>query len=192
MNDVLAAALEVFAERGYAGLSIEAVAERANVNKTTVYRRWPKKSDLVAAALFRLKDDEPPAPDLGSLRLDLFELLRHRMQQMSSPRSLAIRLAVLVSRAEPELDAIIERLRRERPAIPAPIFERAVARGELPRNVDTRLLAETLIGTLHHRTFWKRESATPAFLKELIDLVVTGASGRRVRGKRGEIRPVQT
>ena len=51
VKDVLAAALTAFAESGYAGLSVEDVAARAGVNKTTVYRRWPRKLDLVSDAI---------------------------------------------------------------------------------------------------------------------------------------------
>ncbi len=50
VRDVLRAAFELFAERGYGGLSIEEVSARAGVNKTTVYRRWPTKIDLLRAA----------------------------------------------------------------------------------------------------------------------------------------------
>ena len=178
VKDVLAAALAAFAESGYAGLSVEDVAARAGVNKTTVYRRWPRKLDLVSAALFSLRERDAEAPDTGSLRDDLFEVLRARVALMSTPENLAIRLAVLLSRGEPELESIIERLRRERPLIPAIVFGRAVQRRELAPRANTRLLAETLIGTVHHRAFWKRESASDQFLRELIDLVVCGTTLR--------------
>ena len=52
VRDVLASALEVFAERGYAAFSVEEAAKRAGVNKTTVYRRWPSKADLLAAGRY--------------------------------------------------------------------------------------------------------------------------------------------
>src|SRR5260221_10727285 len=76
VNEVLAATLEVFAEHGYAGMSVEAVAARAGVNKTTIYRRWPAKVDLLGAALVSLRDEDPEPPDTGSLRSDLLEVLR--------------------------------------------------------------------------------------------------------------------
>src|SRR3954464_11362465 len=75
--EVLSATLEVFAEQGYAGFSVEAVALRAGVNKTTIYRRWPAKSDLLGAALFALRDEDPEPPDTGALREDLVQVLRH-------------------------------------------------------------------------------------------------------------------
>src|SRR6476620_11743683 len=84
--EVLSATLEVFAKQGYAGFSVEAVALRAGVNKTTIYRRWPAKADLVGAALFALRDEDPEPPDSGSLREDLVQVLRHRAAQMETPR----------------------------------------------------------------------------------------------------------
>ena len=68
VKEVLAAALTTFAEQGYARLSIESVALRAGVNKTTVYRRWPTKAELLGAAFLTLRDDEPEPPDSDAPR----------------------------------------------------------------------------------------------------------------------------
>ena len=59
---IVAATLEIFAEDGYHGLSMEAVAARAGVSKATIYRRWPGKRDLVFDALASLNDDFPRVP----------------------------------------------------------------------------------------------------------------------------------
>src|SRR5258708_31088310 len=68
---VLRATIEELARIGYGALSIEEVANRAGVNKTTVYRRWPTKADLVRAALRSMGDDKVCQPATGSLRGDL-------------------------------------------------------------------------------------------------------------------------
>src|SRR3954470_7765928 len=64
---VLSATLEVLVETGYDGLSVDAVAARAGVHKTTVYRRWPTKAELVAAAAADRSEQPVPVPDTGSL-----------------------------------------------------------------------------------------------------------------------------
>jgi len=171
---VLSAALGVFAEQGYAGFSMDEVAVRAGVNKTTVYRRWPSKAELVSAALFSLRDQDPEPPDTGSLRTDLVELLHARAGQMELPHRRAILQALVLSNTDPELHSVLQRLRRERPAIPQAIFERAAARGELPPETDGVLIAETLLGVLHTRS-WKRERVSRHFLIRLVNLVVAGA-----------------
>jgi AcrR family transcriptional regulator len=173
--DVLDACLQVFAESGYAGLSIEEVARRAGVNKTTVYRRWPTRAELVGAALFSLRDHDPPLPDTGSLRSDLVSLLVGRVEQMITPHRRAIMQAVMVGYAEPELRTIVKRLRQERPLIPRAVFERALARGELPPGTDVGMLAELLLGPLHTRIYWKREAVTADYIETLVAWVVAGA-----------------
>lgn len=178
---VLSATLEVFAEQGYAGLSVEAVALRAGVNKTTVYRRWPAKSDLLGAALFALRDEDPAPPDTGALREDLVQVLRHWAAQMETPRRRAITQSLLLSNTDPDMQALVRRMRQERPAIPPVIFERALKRRELPKGSNTELIATALLGPLHSRTYWKREHVDDAFIRALVNLVVTGAAAGGAR-----------
>ena len=180
--EVLSATLAVFAEQGYAGLSVEAVALRAGVNKTTVYRRWPDKVDLVGAALFALRDEDPEPPDSGSLREDLVQILRHWATEMQTPRRRAIMQSLMLANTDPELQALVRRIREERPAIPAMVFERAVKRRELPRGSDTQLIAAALLGPLHTRAHWKREPVDEKFIRALVNLVVTGALAGGARG----------
>jgi AcrR family transcriptional regulator len=177
VTEVLSATLEEFAAQGYAGFSVEAVALRAGVNKTTIYRRWPAKADLVGAALASLRDDDPEPPDSGSLREDLLQVLKHWAEQMVTPRRRAIMQSLLVANTDPEMQAIVRRMRAERPAIPQIVFERAFKRRELPRGSDPQLIAAALLGPLHSRAAWKREPVDDAFVRALVDLVVTGALG---------------
>jgi AcrR family transcriptional regulator len=174
VESVLAAALEVFAERGYGGLSIEEVASRAGVNKTTVYRRWPTKVALVDAALRDLKAHDEPPPDTGDLREDLFITLRAKADQMMNPRGRSVRRAVLAGESEPELRAVVLQLRKEYPVVPRIVLERAVSRGELPEGTDYELVTTTLVGSLFSNTLW-RERVEDDLLRRLIDLVVSGA-----------------
>lgn len=176
VKEVLSSALAAFAEQGYARLSIESVALRAGVNKTTVYRRWPNKAELLGAAFLTLRDDDPQPPDTGSLREDLLEILRHRATQMALPHRRAIMQALLLGNSDPELQGIVRRLRDERPAIPPGVITRAMRRGELPRGSDAQLIAAALLGPLHSRVFVKREPVDESFLRSLIQLIVTGAA----------------
>jgi AcrR family transcriptional regulator len=175
VKGVLAAALSAFAEHGYAGLSIEGVAARAGVNKTTVYRRWPTKAELLGAAFLTLRDDDPEPPDTGSLSADLLEILRLRAAQVVSPERRAI-MQSLVLGSDPDLHGIVKRMREERPAIPPSVITRAIRRGELPKGSDPELIAAALLGPLHSRVYLKREPIDDAFLRALIRLVVAGAA----------------
>ena len=73
VRDVLRATIDELARSGYAALRVDDVAARAGVNKTTVYRRWPTKTDLVAAAIRASAGQHEPVPDTGSARRDLVE-----------------------------------------------------------------------------------------------------------------------
>src|SRR5512138_1266815 len=79
VNDVLEATLDVLARDGIVSLSFESVAELAGVSRTTVYRRWPTREDLVRAALVRLAELQPVARDTGTVRGDLIEFVRLRL-----------------------------------------------------------------------------------------------------------------
>src|ERR1700730_9816964 len=72
---ILEATLALFAEEGLQGLSIEGVAERAGVGKTTIYRRWSSKEDLIKDALDLFRADYP-VPDTGNIRNDLLSIAR--------------------------------------------------------------------------------------------------------------------
>jgi AcrR family transcriptional regulator len=182
VSEVLEATLQTFAEQGYAGLTIEAVAARAGVNKTTVYRRWPSKAELLAAALLSLRDDEPDPPDTGSLREDLLLLMRQVAARMATPTWRAIMQALLLGNADPELQAIMQRMRDTRPAIPPAVIERAIKRRELPKGCDPDLIVAALLGPLHVRTFWKRQAVDARFIRGLVNLVVTGAAAGGAQG----------
>ena len=181
MAEVLSATLETFAEQGYQGLSFEAVAARAGVNKTTIYRRWPTKAELVGAALVSLRGEDPEPPDTGSLREDLQRILKRLAERVVTPRHRAIMHAFLLGNPDPEMQAIIQRMREERPVIPRVVFERAVKRGELPKGSDTELIGSALLGPIHHRVYWKRETLSRDFIAKLVKLVVAGATAGGAR-----------
>jgi AcrR family transcriptional regulator len=181
VSEVLSATLQVFAEQGYAGLTVEAVAVRAGVNKTTIYRRWPSKAELLGAALVSLRNEDPEPPDTGSLREDLRLLLQQSNARMATPTWRAIMQSLLLGNADPELQTILQRMRDTRPAIPPAVIERAIKRRELPKGSDPELIVSALLGPLHVRTFWKRQIVDDRFIRGLVNLVVSGAAAGGAR-----------
>jgi AcrR family transcriptional regulator len=172
---VLRATIEELARAGYGALAIEEVASRAGVNKTTVYRRWPTKAELVRAALRSMQEERTCEPDTGSLRGDLKALANTIIEFAESSEGQSILRMLLAEGTEPELSEIAVSLRRERACNPKVLIERAVARGELPRGVDGLLLMETLFGAIIQRLFISHEPLVPAFVEQLIDLLLRGA-----------------
>lgn len=81
---IATATLELLAERGYHGLSITAVAERAGTTTPAVYRRWPSKAELVLGVVFRTDGDEVVA-DTGDLDQDVRTMIRWTLEKLGSP-----------------------------------------------------------------------------------------------------------
>src|SRR5262245_8638859 len=111
---ILSAALEVMAEVGYGGLTIEAVAARAGVGKSTVYRHWTGNLDLVEDAIRNLKA-AVPYPTTGSVRDRLTELLRHIATAMTdSTWSHCLPAIIEAAERDPEVMTVHRRLAVER------------------------------------------------------------------------------
>lgn len=174
MEGVLAATLEEFAEHGWDGLHIDQVAQRANVNKTTIYRRWPTKLELLRAALLCRAELAPEPPDTGALRTDLVALLSHRMEQIQTPMGMGVARAILLGGSSPSLMSIRESVRERKPVVPDVVIDRAIARGEIPPGVDRALFRELLIGPLQTRLFLRNERVDTAFIERVVDVVCSG------------------
>lgn len=173
---VLAATLDELAACGYAALRVESVAERAGVNKTTIYRRWGSKSRLVAAAVITAQGEMVPVPDTGSLRTDVFTLLSEVRNALRTPWVSALASEIGPRRtSEDDVHLVLDQLWPERFRLSRQVFERAIARGELPAEADPDLLLEALSGPLYFRWLMLGKPLTDAFLGSIADLVLDGA-----------------
>ncbi|MDC0744598.1 TetR/AcrR family transcriptional regulator [Polyangium mundeleinium] len=175
VRGVLAATLEELAEVGYEALRIEDVATRAGVNKTTVYRRWPTKQDLVRAAFRSITVDRAVTPDTGSLRGDLIVIARHIATQASSPELLGLRRLLFAEDRDADLVAIAQSIHESMEALPRPVIEAAEARGELAPGIDATLIFRSLAATIHHRLGLERRPIDEGFLAGLVELLLVGA-----------------
>jgi AcrR family transcriptional regulator len=135
------AALALLAEVGYDRLTMDAVAARARAGKTTIYRRWPGKAELVVDALNSLKG-APEIPDTGSLRRDLCALAES-ITSAESRFGAQVTIGMVNALArDGELRRVFgEKFIAPRMAGFRTVFERAVARGEMPGRHDLDLLA---------------------------------------------------
>jgi AcrR family transcriptional regulator len=150
--NVLAATLAELADVGYAELAMEAVADRAGVHKTTVYRRWRDRETLVIDALTEHVAAERPIPDTGGIETDLLDLISSLVRLVNNPAERA-GMTVLFSDAArvPDIAQIKRRFYADRFGRAAPVIARAVERGELPADIDPDELLKTLIAPLHLR-----------------------------------------
>lgn len=173
---VLDAAIQELSQAGYRALRVEDVAARAGVNKTTVYRRWPTKADLVRDALVATKASFAlEMPQTGALRADLIAVARIFVAHASDPLGRSLVRMFAAESSDPEVIALARSLRDRNESPPRRLIEAAVARGELAVGVDHTVMLHALIGALHHRLFFMQEPPDEAFLTRLVDLLLLGA-----------------
>jgi AcrR family transcriptional regulator len=139
---ILEATLALFAEVGLAGLSIEAIAERAGVGKTTIYRRWSSKEDLIKDALDLLRAGTL-LPDTGTIRNDLL-FIAQGAQELFNRNPLVGKLITRLI-AEVKTKPEIYRVFYEKVFVPRiqefrQIVERAQKRGELREDLDATFI----------------------------------------------------
>ena len=164
---------------GFERLSIPEIAALVGVNKTSIYRRWPTKAELVAAALGDSMDHIHDIPDAGSIQGDLKALAQAVVTFATSARGMGVLRMVFVDRDNPEVRAMAASMWQEAGGdLPRIVIERAMKRGELPADADMQLLLFTLAGAVLHRVFVERAEADEAFVERLVNLVLYGAVRR--------------
>lgn len=144
---VLVAAIEEYSERGWAGLTMDGVAKRAGVGKSTIYLRWTNKEDLLAAAVQRLAVEVEPV-DTGSVRGD-FEVLVRRLHQVQQTAVGWGMFRILIDAAgSGEAIGELREVNESHRAQAYAILERGVERGELRPGVPRQTAINALYGTL--------------------------------------------
>ena len=171
----IAATLDELAERGYAALSLERIARRAEVNPTSLYRRWGSRERLVLEAMLEQVAEHVSVPDTGSLRDDLLELARTAATNATRPEVAAMARAVAAQAPhDAELAAANQAFWAERLALDGAIIEHAIARGELQPATDPIHVIEAVIGPIHLRLLLTGQAIDDTFLERTVDTVVNG------------------
>ncbi|MCQ4194314.1 TetR/AcrR family transcriptional regulator C-terminal ligand-binding domain-containing protein [Streptomyces parvulus] len=149
---VLRAAGDALAEHGLAGLDLADVARRAEVGRTTVYRRWGTPASLVADLLAAMAEQSLPRTESGSLLGDLRANARLVRRTLADPRQGALFKAVLAAATcDPQTAAALHRFYEVRVAEWEPCVRQAVERGELPAATDTREVIRAVSAPLYYR-----------------------------------------
>jgi AcrR family transcriptional regulator len=149
---ILDAALRMLGTRGVAGTTIEGVAADAGVGKTTIYRRWPTKTDLILAAISDLVPPGDP-PDTGSMAGDMAALAETQRRRLAGSGLSGIVPRVLAeSMNDPQLhQGFLDRVIEPNRQLLRTIFERGRERGELRPDVDVEALVDILHGTVIYK-----------------------------------------
>jgi AcrR family transcriptional regulator len=177
VTDVLIATAEELSRVGYAALRVEDVALRSGVNKTTIYRRWPTKPELVGAAL-RAVWEPPDVPDTGSVRGDFIASLSRTAAFAMSPIGKGLTHVIQLERAHPEVEPITRSLREDYRKLREQLVDRAIERGELAPGTDSRFVTDLISAPIFSRLFTDGESVDATFIETVVDVVLTGMRER--------------
>jgi len=157
----MAAAIEELSARDYADISVESIAARAGVHKTTVYRRWGSKVEIIKQALVGAASQHIQVPDTGSVDSDL--LLLARAVQVVLSQGAAISTALIVGGlASAELAGLMRQYWAVRMEAISVVVHRAVDRGELPAGTNPATLMRTMAAPLFYQLLVAREPVTEA------------------------------
>jgi AcrR family transcriptional regulator len=171
---ILAAARAELAQRGYARMSVDAVAARAGVSKPTIYLRHPTKAELATAAIASMRVQPRPAPT-DDLRADLLAHLELLRQGLVRPNGMTMLGTVLAEEHEtPELLALFrERLVTPRRQELRAVLEAARDRGDLRPDANLEVAVNALVGAFFAR-YLAGEPLGGRFSSTLVDTVLFG------------------
>jgi AcrR family transcriptional regulator len=166
---VLEAAIQVLGERGFAGASIDAIAQRCGVARSTMYRHWPQRMDLLLEAVTaQVGPIETLA--VGDLREDLVEIGAHLAELLTSePIGSVMASMILESRRDAGLDDLRRRFVGQRRQAVAQVVSDAVARGELPPGTEPSGMGNDLAAQIFFKALVLHEPIDRAWVEGHVD-----------------------
>lgn len=183
---VLEAAITELTQAGYAALTVEAVAQRAGVHKTTIYRNWKDADGLVAAALASHFATDILIPDTGAVESDLRALARSLVATMTTQAGRALLTIVLSDAVRlPQFADVKNALFNDRFRRAEPVVIRAVERGELPADTDPAELLKSLAAPIYFRLVFTGEPVDDGTADRAVDVVLAAAHARALAARAG-------
>lgn len=183
-DKILAAVIAVIENVGTLAIRVDEVAEVAGVNKTTIYRRFPSRDDLVLAAVLAQAEQVVPIPDTGSLETDLFEIAKLVRATVTSPLGRALLSA---SAETSELAGQRTAYWETRFDAASKVIERAVGCGACPPQSDAPLIIELMVAPIHFRATQIGKPISDDYLQLQVDRALSqltrgsGAVGPKTR-----------
>lgn len=173
---ILAAAVELLVERGFAGATVEAISSRSGVAKTTIYRHWPDSQQLLLAAA---QSAVPRATtvDSGDLRDDVKRFVRELVQVLATAplSSIVPSLIDQAERSEDAAQALAEFTASRREPLQEAL-RHAADRGDPEVAIDPETMASLILGPLFYRRLLSRHAVTVEFAESVVDYVFAGVT----------------
>ncbi|WP_170325072.1 TetR/AcrR family transcriptional regulator [Ruegeria arenilitoris] len=168
------ALFEEWAETGYSALRMERIAARAGVGKAALYRRSKSKFELVTEAVKSAATNITPIPDTGSFEEDVAKLMRRMAATLRHPlvRRILPDLHAEHARSD-ELAELLESVTRDRRAQAMVMLDRAIARGELPKDTDRQMILDMFIAPLYWHVIVQHRPVRSADIQRFTNLVLS-------------------
>lgn len=169
---ILTAGADLLDETGYAAFRVEQLARRVECGKAAIYRRYPDKATLITAILLE-EVEAGDTPDTGAVRDDLLQHAQQNQRNQQNRRA-AHSSHGLLALFDPDVFPLMwEAFFRARRAQGLTIIDRAIARGELPDDVDPDIILDTIAGLTLYRQSIKRFTLDARHYVDIIDALVT-------------------
>jgi AcrR family transcriptional regulator len=166
---VLAATAELLFERGFAGAGVDEIARRSGVAKTTIYRHWPTRADLLRDACSTIGTPQN-VPDSGNFETDVTALMTDLAQLLRTAKWTSVLPSIIdAAERDPDIAVMYSKLQH---GYSAPLETAILRAGELPQDTDAALLIAALTGPLFYRRWFSRDPLTDAFAKQIVQRIV--------------------
>jgi TetR/AcrR family transcriptional regulator, regulator of autoinduction and epiphytic fitness len=174
-RSICRAALEEFADAGYAGFRMESVAARAGVGRSTLYRHWPDKATLIADALETLNVQPDPDRELvsGTARQRVELLLGHLVRALTdSPVAACIPALIHATETDAVVREFFHRYSAGRRQRLTDTIAAGVDAGEFPARVNAEAASVALSGAVFYRRLMTADVLDAEFIADVIDTVL--------------------
>lgn len=178
---ILAAALDLGADLGYDALTVERLAERTGVAKTTIYRRWPNISTVVMDAFLAEAEKDAPIAELPSARESLIASLRSLIVLYRGRHGDILRALIARAQTDEELrQAVIERWVEPRREVARSIVRRGIQAKEFRSGLDPDVVLDMLYGPIYHRLLvpYRDAELSDSYVDSVVDAALKGIAGK--------------
>ncbi|WP_158755418.1 TetR/AcrR family transcriptional regulator [Dyella sp. S184] len=169
---VLAATAELLFDRGFAGASVDEISRRSGVAKTTIYRHWPTRVDLLRDACSTISTPQG-VPDTGTFEADVTALMTNLVDLLRTAKWTSVLPSIIdAAERDPDIANMYSKLQRGYSAPFETVILRAVDTGELPAGTDVAMLIAALTGPLFYRRWFSRDPLTDDFAVQIVKRVI--------------------
>jgi AcrR family transcriptional regulator len=167
---ILKATAQMLIDVGASAITIEGISERSGVAKTTIYRHWRSRSQLVFDAFAGLLLAQPPRPEPGPVRERLVTIMIGLVWGLTKSRwAPAVTTLLDAADRDPELARLVHDFLEARMEPYREVLREAIARGELRPDIDLDVAVSTLSGPVFYRRLVSRETIDAPYVEKVVD-----------------------